>query len=343
MKFGALLPWDTADAVALADQVVAMEEAGLDAVWMPEPYGFDAVSILGYLAARTRRVGLGTGIVPVFSRTPTTTAMSAAGLDWVSGGRALLGLGVSGPQVVEGWHGVAYDRPLRRTRETIEICRRVWRRESLAYNGSVYQIPLPSTGGTGLGKRLKLMRPPVRSSIPVYVAALGTNNVALTAEIADGWLPLFYSPARAGAVWGSALREGRRRRDAAIGPLEICAGAVVAIGEDAARHRELVRDRLALYIGGMGASGHNFYNELFQRYGYEREAQQIQSLYLSGRQRDAGAAITPAMLEEVTLCGPAGYVREKLAAYREAGVTMLNLEPESPEPVKTLGALRDLL
>jgi F420-dependent oxidoreductase-like protein len=256
----------------------------------------------------------------------------------------VLGLGASGPQVIEGWHGVPYDHPVGRTREVIDICRQVWRRERVEYDGTYYQIPLPAGAGTGLGKPLKLIGEPVRADIPIYVAALGANNVELAAETAQGWLPLFFAPTLAGEVWGPALKAGLARRPPHLGELQICAGGIAAVGEGAASLRDLARPQLALYLGGMGARRQNFYNELFRRYGYEHEAAQIQELFLAGRRREAEAAIPAAFLDEVTLCGPASYIRERLAAYREAGVTVLNVDPVGPDPpAVTVARLKSLL
>jgi F420-dependent oxidoreductase-like protein len=345
MKLSTLLPLATADPAAAAAHVTELERAGLDLVWVAEPYGFDAPTMLGYLAAVTSTVQLGAGILPIYSRTPTLTAMTAAGLDRLSGGRAVLGLGASGPQVIEGWHGVPFDHPVGRTREIIDICRQVWRRERVSYDGTFYQVPLPAGTGTGLGKPLKMIGEPVRADIPVYLAALGAKNVELAAQTAQGWLPVFFAPSLAAKVWGEALRAGAARRAPELGDLQICAGGIVAIGDDAAALRDLARPQLALYIGGMGASGRNFYNELFRRYGYEAEAERIQELFLAGRRHEAEAAIPPSFLEEVTVCGAASYVRERLAAYREAGVTVFNVEPAGPGPLApaTVAQLKSLL
>lgn len=206
-----------------ADTVARWEDAGVDVAFVPEAYGQDAISLLGYLAARTEHMLLGPGILPIFSRTPALIAQTAVGLDVVSGGRAVLGLGASGPQVVEGWHGVAYDRPLARTREVVEICRTIWRREPLVHHG-IYELPATGPGTTGLGKPLKLITHPPRERIPIYLAAIGARNVALAAEIAEGWLPILFSPERADAVWGESLEAGRAARDASLGPLDIVAG-----------------------------------------------------------------------------------------------------------------------
>jgi F420-dependent oxidoreductase-like protein len=307
--------------VELADY----ESAGLDIVFVPEAYSFDAVSQLGYIAAKTERLQIASGIFQLYSRTPALTAMTAAGLDYVSDGRFTLGLGASGPQVIEGWHGVPYDAPIGRAREVIEICRMVWRRERLVYHGRYYQLPLE--GGTGLGKPLKLINHPVRERIPIVLAAIGPKNVALAAELAEAWQPIFYLPEKAAAVWGDAVAEGEAKRDPALGPLDVIAAAPLAIGDDVTRLRDLSRPQLALYIGGMGARGRNFYNDLARRFGYEAEAKAIQDAYLDGR-KDEAAALVPAELVELTsLIGPESYVRERVAAYREAGVTTLNVTP----------------
>ncbi|MCF3965334.1 LLM class F420-dependent oxidoreductase [Streptomyces fuscigenes] len=330
------------DARAACDAAVALEAAGLDAVWVAEAWGFDSPTIMGYLAARTERVAIGSAVVNVYSRTPALIAQTAAGLDAVSGGRALLGLGASGPQVVEGWHGVAYDKPLARTRETVEICRRVWRREVVEHHGT-FDMPLPADKGGRHGKPLKMLTRPVRPGIPVFLAALGPANVAMTAEIADGWLPHLFLPEKAGRVWGEALAKGTAKRDPALGPLRTVAGGLLAIGEDAARFRDRARPQIALYVGGMGARGKNFYNDLAVAYGYEKEAAEIQDLYLGGRIRDAAAAVPDEFCELATLCGPEGYVRERVEAFREAGVTMLNVTPTGSDPVRLVEKVKSWL
>lgn len=326
-------------------QVTELEKAGLDLVWVAEAYGFDAVSLMGYLAARTERVQIGAGILPIFTRTPTLLAMTAAGVDVLSWGRCVLGLGASGPQVVEGFHGVAFDRPVARTREVVQICRTVWAREEpLTHDGPLYPIPLPEGRGAGLGKPLKIITRPVRPHIPIYLAALGDRNVASTAEIGDGWLPLFFLPEKASEVFGPALREGLAKRAPELGPLEICAGGVACIGEPDETRAMLdgiARPLAALYIGGMGAPGRNFYNALMARYGYEAEAATIQRLYLAGRREEAAAAVPDEFLELTNLCGTASFVRERLAAYQEAGVTMLNIAAAGPHPVAVVDQLKE--
>ncbi|MEU0557511.1 LLM class F420-dependent oxidoreductase [Dactylosporangium sp. NPDC006015] len=338
MRIATALPVD-ADPRAAADRVAAWEDDGLDIVWVSEAYGFDAPTVMGYLAAKTTRLSIGSSILPLYSRTPALIAQTAAGLDAVSGGRAILGVGASGPQVVEGWHGVPYDRPLARTRELIGICRRVWRRETLVNDGS-YQLPLPPGAGTGLGRPLKILSHPVRDSIPIYVAALGDRNVRMTAELADGWMPFLYDPSRAADVWGAALAAGREKRDPALGPLEIAAGGPLAIGDDVTGLRDLARPLIALYVGGMGAKDRNFYHDLVSRYGFAAEADRIQELYLAGRKEEAAAAVPAELLERTSLIGPESYVRDRVRAYRDAGVTILNVTPLGPDPRRLIAAVK---
>ncbi len=286
---------------------------------------------MGYLAAKTSTVQIASGILPIYTRTPTLLAMTAAGVDALSGGRCQLGLGASGPQVIEGWHGVPYDRPLGRTREIIDICRTVWAREErLTHQGRNYSMPLPEGQGTGLGKPLKIIARPVRPRIPIWVAALGPKNVEMTAEVAEGWMPLFYLPEKAKEVWGADLDAGLAKRDPDLGPLQISAGGLVSIGDDAAAARDFARPMVALYVGGMGAKGRNFYNDLVCRYGFEAEAAEIQDLYLDGHKDEAAAKVPDELLEATTLCGPAGYIKERLAAYNEVGVTHLNIAAPIP-------------
>jgi F420-dependent oxidoreductase-like protein len=330
---------------AAARQVGEMEKAGLDLVWVAEAYGYDGPSMMGYLAALTESVEIGSGILPIYTRTPTLLAMTAAGVDALSEGRFHLGLGASGPQVIEGWHGVKYDAPLGRTREIAAICRQVWKREaSLVYDGRYYHLPLPEGEGTGLGKPLKIITHPVRSRIPIWIASLGDRNVALTAEIAEGWLPMMFIPEKAKAVWGSALAEGTARRDPEMGPLMIAGGGLLAIGEgeDVLRLRDLARPQLALYIGGMGARGRNFYNDLARRYGYEQAAADIQDLYLSGKREEATERIPGEILELTSLVGPAGWVAERVAAMQEAGVTHLQVIPIPTKDQTAAGLIGEL-
>ncbi|MCT9930676.1 LLM class F420-dependent oxidoreductase [Planotetraspora sp. A-T 1434] len=324
MRIGMALNYDGGFKKTVAE-LGDYEKAGLDIVFVAEVYTFDAVSQMGYIAARTERLQIASGILPIYSRTPALLAMTAAGLDYVSDGRFTLGIGASGPQVIEGFHGVPYTAPLGRTREIIEICRKVWRRERLEHSGKHYTMPLQ--GGTGLGKPLKLINHPVRERIPIVIAAIGPQNVELTAELAEGWEPIFFMPEKSPDVWGASLAAGKARRDPALGELDIIAQAVLAIGDDVDDVLELGRPMAALYIGGMGAKGKNFYNDLARRYGYEKEAEQIQDLYLEGKKDEAAALVPRELLEKMSLVGSEGHVRERLAAMREAGVTTLNVTP----------------
>lgn len=333
MKLSTMLMYD-GNPRSAADQVVALEKAGLDTVWVAEAYGFDSPTLMGYLAAKTETVEIGSAILNIYSRTPGALLQTAAGLDNVSQGRAILGLGASGPQVIEGFHGVPYEKPLARTREIIEIIRAGMRRERLSADG-LFHLPLDKEHGaiTGLGKPLKLLTKPERDSVPIYVAALGPKNVEMAAEIADGLLPHLFYPEKVDLAMGAPLKAGTAKRSADLAPLEIVAGGMVAIGEgpDTKALLDFARPIFALYVGGMGAKGKNFYNDLACAYGYEKEAKEIQDLYLDGHKRDAEARVPLEWLESGNLVGPEGYVRERIAAYAEAGVTSLNVTP-APAP-----------
>jgi F420-dependent oxidoreductase-like protein len=343
VKLSTSVPY-TGDPKEAAKRAADLESAGIDMLWVAELYSFDAVSILGFLAAHTERVELASGILPIYSRTPTLTAMTAAGLDAVSGGRFVLGLGASGPQVIEGWHGVPYDKPLTRTREIIDICRLVWRRERVVYEGEAYTLPLPPDQGTGLGKPLKLINHPVRDSIPVYIASLGPKNVQMTAELADGWLPVFFHPDKAD-IWRKDLDIGLAARAPELGPLEVVAGGTVAICDDdrARKIRDAARPMTALYVGGMGAKGRNFYNNVFKRYGYEAEAEKIQDLYLSGQKAEAEALVPDDYLAATAMVGDAGWVRERIEAYKAAGVTRLSVNPVGENPLALIEQIKGWL
>jgi F420-dependent oxidoreductase-like protein len=328
-------------------RVQELEAAGLDLVWVPEAYSFDAVSQMGYLAAKTSTIQIGSGILNVFSRTATCMAQTAAGLDYVSDGRFVLGLGASGPQVIEGFHGVPYDKPMPRIRDYIEVCRMTWRRERVVYDGPTVQIPLPDGQGTGLGKPLKLINHPVRENIPIFWASLMGLSVTATAQHADGWLPIFFDPEKFHTVWGDELKKGQSQRDASLGQLQISAGGMVAIGDEYAgdganRVLDMARPNVALYVGGMGARDKNFYNTICQKYGYVDEAIEIQDLYLSGKKEEAAAKVPTEMLANTNLVGSAGQVKERLAAYQEAGVTHLSVTPIG-DPTRTIEQLRELI
>jgi F420-dependent oxidoreductase-like protein len=334
------------DITATAELVTRLEAAGLDQVFVPEAYSMDAISAIGFLAAKTHRVELGTGILNVFSRTPALIGMTAAGCDAVTGGRFFLGLGASGPQVIEGFHAMPYDKPLARTRETIEIVRKVLRREVVQYDGQVFTVPLPADQGSGLGKALKLINHPVRPAVPIWWASLMSKAVEATAEVADGWMPVFFVPERSKLVWGAALDAGLAKRSADLGPLQIVAGGPTCVGEDAPVElaEAAVRKQAALYVGGMGARGKNFYNTICQQYGWETEAKLVQDLYLDGKKDEAASAIPQGLVDGLHLCGPAGYVKDRIAAYREAGVTSLSIEPlPGTDPVRMVETLRALV
>lgn len=322
------------------DQVVEFEKAGLDVYWVPEAYGFDGPTTLGYLGAKTNRLELGSAIMNIYSRTPSCIAQTAAGLDFVTGGRAILGLGASGPQVIEGFHGLPYEKPIARTKEIVDLVRRALRREVLTNDG-VFKLPLPAGQGTGLGKPLKMLTHPVRPAVPIFIAALADKSVESTAEIADGWIPIFYSPEKSKAVWGSALSAGTAKRDPSLGKLDIVAGGLVVIGDDVKKYLDLARPTLALYIGGMGARGKNFYYDVACEYGYEAEAKKIQDLYLTGKKAEAEALVPLEMLEQTNLVGPESYVKERIAAYRESGVTILNVNFATPNPAQTISKLKE--
>jgi len=333
MRISTLLSYAGGFKEAVAE-VAELEKAGLDVVWVPEAYSFDAPSAMGYIASRTERVTIASGIMPIYSRTPSLLAMTAAGIDYLSDGRCMLGLGASGPQVIEGFHGVPYEAPVARTREIIDICRMVWRRERVQHLGKYYQIPLPQDQGTGLGKPLKLINHPVRDEIPIAVASLGPASVAMTAELADAWLPAFYTAEAAQNVWGEALAKGNAKRDPERAPLEIFAGGMVAIGEGMEHLRDLARPGAALYIGGMGARSKNFYNDIFSKSGYAAEAKQIQDLYLAGEKKAAEEAIPEEYLARNSLIGPDSFVKERLHALKESGVSSLNVSFAGKNPAE---------
>lgn len=327
-----------------ADQVGALERAGLDTVWIAEAYGFDSPTLMGYLAAKTETIEIGAAIMNIYSRTPGTLIQTTAGLDNVSGGRAILGLGASGPQVIEGWHGVPYSKPLGRMAEVIGLVRSGLKREKLSSDG-IFKLPLSKEDGaiTGLGKPLKILTHPERDTVPIYIAALGEKSVQQTAEIADGWLPFLYVPEKADAVWGDALRAGAAKRSADLGPLQIAAGGMCAIGDDVKGLLDFARPMVALYIGGMGARGKNFYNELAIKYGFEDAAREIQDLYLDGKKKEAEAAVPIELLELGNLVGPRSYVSERIAAFAESGVTNLQVTPVADDPVALVAEMKELL
>ena len=288
------------------------EALGYESAWAAEAWGVDAITPLAWLGALTSTIGLGTAIMQLPGRSPANAAMTAATLDLLSGGRFLMGLGTSGPQVVEGWHGQEWGKPLVKTREYVEIIRAVLRRERLEHHGEHYDIPLAN--GTGLGKPLKLMARPLRAAIPIYLAAIAPKAVEQAFEIADGWLPIFWSPEQARAVFPLD-----RARDG----FEIAPSVPAVLTDDVAAGRDVLKEYYSFYIGGMGARGKNFYNDLFARYGYEAEAKEIQELFLGGQQREAAGKVPDAFVDEVALVGPVERIRDRLAAWRESGATTL--------------------
>nr|WP_269330096.1 LLM class F420-dependent oxidoreductase [Kineosporia babensis] len=326
--------------VDVVQELPDYRRAGLSIVYVAEAYSFDAVSQLGYIAAKVPDLEIASNILPIYTRTPALLAMTAAGLDHVSGGRFTLGLGASGPQVIEGFHGVPYDAPIGRTREIIGICRQIWRRERLEHSGRHYSMPLK--GGTGLGKSLKLINHPVRERIPILIAAMGPKNVQLAAELAEGWAPFFFRPEGAPEVWGEALAAGKAKRDPALGELDVVVPIPVAIGDDVAGSIDLVRPQFALYLGGMGAKGKNFYHDLAARYGFEAEADRVQELYLAGRKEEAAAAVPGDLLRSLSLVGPKSWVAERVSALHEAGVTTLSVTPLAPTPAQRLQTVETL-
>jgi F420-dependent oxidoreductase-like protein len=314
------------------------ERLGYDSIWTAEAYGSDAVVPAAWIAAQTSRIHVGTAIMQIAGRTPAMTAMTAMTLDGLSGGRFRLGLGVSGPQVVEGWHGEPFGKPLKKTREYVDIVRAVLRREKpVEYRGEYYQIPYAGADATGLGKPLKSILHG-RADMPIYIAAIGPKNVAMTAEIADGWIPIFFSPRRM-PMFREWMKEGFARAGKSGDGFDIMPGVTVVMGDDVSACRASVKARMALYVGGMGARGKNFYNELAQRYGYEGPAKTIQDLYLSGRKQEAEAAVPDELVDEVALCGPRERIRERLAEWKSAGVTTMMVGSNDANTLRTMAEL----
>jgi F420-dependent oxidoreductase-like protein len=316
----------------LVPLVQVAERLGYDSVWAAEAWGTDAVSVLAWIGASTTTIKIGSAILQIPGRSPANTAMTAATLDLLSGGRFILGLGTSGPQVVEGWHGQAWGKPLVKTREYVEIVRAALRREVLEHDGEHYRIPYDGPGATGLGKPLKLMLRPLRAEIPIFLAAMAPKNVALASEIADGWLPIFVDPERFDAAFGASVAGAREG-------FEIAATVNVLVGDDVQALRDALKPHLALYVGGMGAKGKNFYNALMRRYGWEAEAEHIQELYLGGRHRDAIAAVPDELVDAVALVGPKERIADRLAAWRETAVTTLIVGSPQPEALEVMAEL----
>jgi F420-dependent oxidoreductase-like protein len=334
---------DWANGLAQAVSLVQhAERLGYHSAWTAEAYGTDAVTPLTWLMAHTERMHLGPAIMQMPARTPAMTAMTAATLDGMSGGRFLLGLGTSGPQVVEGWHGQPYGKPLVRTREYVEIVREILRRERpLEHHGLHYDIPYSGADATGLGKPLKIIVHPRRADIPIYLAAIGPKNVALAAEIGDGWLPIFFSPTRFRETYGESIDSGFSRAGGgkSLDSFDVAPTVTVIVGDDPHALADLVRPMVALYVGGMGARGRNFYNDLACRYGFEAAAKEVQDLYLDGKKREAAAAVPFELVDEVTLLGPKERIRDRLGAWRDAGVTTLVVGAAQPEALELMAEL----
>lgn len=333
--------WGAGAPTGVEEQIRTAEELGFDSMWTAEAYGSDALTPLAWWGASTKTIKLGTSIIQMSARTPTAVAMAAMTMDHLSGGRVIVGIGASGPQVVEGWYGQPYPRPLERTREYVSIMRSVWRREApVQFSGKQYQLPY--RGGTGLGKALKSTVHPLRKEIPIYLGAEGPKNVALAAEICDGWLPLFFSPSQDDFYRG-CLNQGFAAR-AASGDarptegFEVAAPVTIVVNDDVEAAADQVRPYLALYMGGMGAKGQNFHYDVFVRMGYESVADKVQELYLAGRKEEAVASIPTGLCEEVALIGPAEKIREDLGRWEDSCLTML-LVSGSPAKLRTFADL----
>jgi F420-dependent oxidoreductase-like protein len=319
------------------------ESLGYDSVWSSESYSSDAATVLAWLAGQTQQIKLGSAIFQLPGRSPAMTAMTAATLDQLSNGRMRLGLGTSGPQVAEGWHGQPFEKQLQRTREYVDIVRMALAGERVAYNGGSYVLPIEG----GRGKALKLMIRPVQGKIPIYIAAMGPKNTALTGEIADGWLATFLSPEYMPEA-KKLLAEGAKKRESGRLPadFDIAPTVLIAIDDDIDRARDLMRPVLALYVGGMGPRDGNFYNHLVSRYGFEDAARKVQDLYLDGRTKEAAAAVPDELIDQTTLAGPAAHIKRRLAIYADTGVGTLMLTPKDPTPegrVRLLRTVAELL
>ena len=337
MRLALNLNYSGASVTLDIDKVLEAERLGYTSVWTAEAYGSDAVTPAAWIAARTTRIHVGTGIMQIPARTPAMTAMTAMTLDALSGGRFRLGLGVSGPQVVEGWHGQAFGKPLTKTREYVDVVRAILKREKpLEFRGEYYRIPYAGPDATGLGKPLKSILHG-RATLPIYLAAVGPKNVALAAEIADGWIPVFFS-ARRSAMFREWLDEGFKRGGRPRESFDVMPMVPVVIGPDAAACRAIVKPRIALYVGGMGARGRNFYNDIARRYGYEGAAKTIQDLYLGGKKAEAETAVPDELVDEVALCGPRERIRERLAEWKTSGVTTIMVAGDS-DAVRTMAEI----
>ncbi|MPZ22045.1 MAG: LLM class F420-dependent oxidoreductase [Dehalococcoidia bacterium] len=336
MKLGLNIGYSGSSINLPMDRILEAENLGYDSVWSAEAYGSDAVTPLAYIAARTSRIKLGTGIAQIAGRTPAMLAMTMTTLDGLSGGRVIVGIGLSGPQVVEGWHGVPYGRPATRLREYIQVLRKIWAREEPAtFDGKEYQLPYRGPDATGLGKPLKSIIH--GRQLPIYVATLGPRNIASSAELADGWMPIWYSPWHAD-IFKPAVEEGFQKAGGGKSwkDFAVAVSAGVVINDDVQAALDSVKPQLALYVGGMGARGKNFYNDLAVKYGYVDAAAKIQDLYLAGRRDEAIAAVPDELADEVALCGPPDRIRERFRTWVDAGVTTFIVQSQQPEALQLM-------
>lgn len=341
MRLGIMAGYSGAQINLPMDIILEADRLGAYAVWTAEAYGSDAITPLAWIGAQTKKIHLGTAIMQMPARTPANTAMTAITLDQLSGGRFLLGLGLSGPQVVEGWHGVSYGKPLQRTREYIEIVRAILKREKpLEFAGDYYQVPYRGDDATGLGKPLKSIIHG-RADIPIYLAAIGPKNVELAAEIADGWLPIFFSPSQYDAVYRPQIEAGfaKAANGKSYENFDIAPMVTVMVGEDVNACRDMVKPMLALYVGGMGARRKNFYFDLACRFGYEEAAHKIQDLYLTGKKQEAMAAVPDALVDDVALCGPKERIAERLELWKKVPITTLNISTYTIDGLQVMAEL----
>jgi F420-dependent oxidoreductase-like protein len=341
MRLGLMTGYSGARIELPQEMIQAADRLGYYAVWTAEAYGSDAVAPLAWIGALTQRIHLGTAIMQMPARTPANTAVTAMTIDQLSGGRMLLGLGLSGPQVVEGWHGVSYGKPLLKTREYVAIVRKILaRKEPLTFEGEYYRVPYAGEDATGLGKPLKSILHG-RADLPIYLAAIGPKNVELAAEIADGWLPIFFSPAHYQEAYAGAIEAGFAKAGAgkSVANFDIAPSVPVALGDDVDACRNSIKPFLALYVGGMGAKGKNFYYDLACRYGFVEAADRVQELYLQGRKNEAAAAIPDELVDAVALCGPKRRIQEKLEAWRDSPVTTLNITTFDTRAVTVMAEL----
>ena len=339
MRLGLMIGYSGAKMDLPIDLVQEAERLGYDSVWTAESYGSDAVTPLAWIGAKTERIKLGTAILQMPARTPAMTAMTAMTLDQLSGGRLLLGLGLSGPQVVEGWHGQSYGKPLEKTREYVAILRAIFARtQPLTYQGNYYQIPYQGEDSTGLGKPLKSILHG-RPDLPIYLASIGPKNIALTAEIADGWLPIFFSPENYASTQAASVQAGLQNAGKTPDQFDIAPSVAVVLGDDLEMCYNQIRPQLALYIGGMGARGKNFYYDLACLYGFEAAAQQIQDLYLSGKKGEAMMAVPEAMIDAIALIGPKARIKDRLQLWKSSPVTTLNVTTSDREALRVIAEL----